>query len=82
MDSQPQLWLLYHIPAVPALWRLGPEGHPWLHREFETSLGYVRPCFKKLFSSELQAEELMHAHQLRAGPESEALGAGNVKNRE
>lgn len=24
------------------------HGHPWLHGEFEASLGYTNPCFKKL----------------------------------
>lgn len=23
------------------------QGHPWLHSEFEASLGYVRLCFKQ-----------------------------------
>lgn len=27
----------------------GIEGHPGLHGEFEDSLGYIRPCLKKLF---------------------------------
>ena len=25
----------------------GVQGQPWLHRQFEASLGYVRVCFKR-----------------------------------
>jgi hypothetical protein len=28
--------------------RSGVQGHPWLYSEFEASLGYMRPCPKKI----------------------------------
>lgn len=32
----------------------GVEGHTWLHSEFETSLGYLRPSLKKFLKSYLK----------------------------
>jgi hypothetical protein len=29
-----------------AVFRREDQSHPWLYREFEASLGYMRPCLK------------------------------------
>ena len=46
---------MVHI-CHPSTWEMeaggsGVQGHPWLHSEFEASLGYMRPCLKTINST-------------------------------
>lgn len=40
-----------HTPLISAFSRgraeVGTQGHPWLHSEFQTGLGCVRPCLER-----------------------------------
>lgn len=40
-----RLGIIAHV-CSPSTERQRQEGHPWLHRETEASLAYMRPCHK------------------------------------
>jgi hypothetical protein len=55
-------WVWWHIPVIPALWRLKQEDcefkeHLGLYDKFKVSLGYIgRPCFKQISKQKLTIE--------------------------
>ena len=49
----------------PSTWeteavRSGVEGQSWLHGEFKTSLGYMRPCLKKTTKKDMLVHTFLH----------------------